>query len=166
MDNVKVGDRVQVCEAIKPKDGEVIKIIPSKNSKPSDYWNESKYSKQEIEDWSSYAEIKWDDNTVSTLNTDDLDPQDTAMEREFRNAVIAHDEQIQNKLDEACRALNEAVELSDKFGVPFHSQISFLSQGYKPESINQIFGDLDTDLIVSITQVYNEYEGWQHSQMC
>ena len=57
------------------------------------------------------------------------------MEKEFEklaNKVIG---EIRDKLDEAASKLNEAIALSEKHGVPFSTQISFLPNDYVPTTM-------------------------------
>lgn len=97
------------------------------------------------------------------------------LEQEFE-ALCASDasKQIDAKLDEARKALREAVELSEKHSIPFSAGISFLRNGYVPKSFtNSKFKELDSDLLSEITGVYDsygegtfEYGGWIHSAVC
>lgn len=92
------------------------------------------------------------------------------LEDEFAALVTAHKEEITEKLREASMALNEAVQLSEKYGIPFMSHISFLSQGYTPRSFEAKFGELEEDVVCHLTDCYpgGEYggDGWEHSAVC
>lgn len=93
-----------------------------------------------------------------------------SLEEEFTGLVKEHKSEIEDKIKEARQALSEAVKLSEKYGIPFHSGISFLSQGYTPSSFEDKFGELDTDVVSDLTDVYpgGEYggTGWEHSAVC
>ena len=96
--------------------------------------------------------------------------KDNMLEEEFTNLVSEHKAEIEAKLKEASAALDEAVKLSEQYGIPFHSRISFLSQGYTPDSFDKKFGELDSDIVSELTDVYpgGEYggTGWEHSAVC
>lgn len=49
---------------------------------------------------------------------------------------------IQEKLDLSRKYLSEAEEISEKYGIPFYSEISPLSQAYIPESFEDVFNAL------------------------
>lgn len=83
-------------------------------------------------------------------------------------------DQIDAKLDEATTALNEAIALSEKSGVPFSTHISFLGNSFVPESFNKSkFAKIDYSELSEVTGIYSEYGnelfsygGWEHSQVC
>lgn len=148
--------------------GTVETVIPPKRMRVNDYWNTSKYSETEREEMITYAVVKWDDNTTDTVDMDDLDVEDTPLEREFRlkaNEVLA---EIHRKCSEGARLLSEAVKLSEEHGIPFHPEISFLGQSYFPNSFEEKYKGVDRDLVYSITDASSEYGygGWEHSDVC
>lgn len=148
--------------------GTVETVIPPKRMRVNDYWNTSKYSDAEREEMVTYAVVKWDDNTTDTVDMDDLDVEDTPLEREFRikaNEVLS---EIHRKCSEATRLLSEAVKLSEEHGIPFRPEISFLGQSYFPNSFEEKYKGVDMDLVYSITDASSEYGygGWEHSDVC
>jgi hypothetical protein len=85
------------------------------------------------------------------------------LEEKFKEALEASGDRIREKIAEACRALEAAVAISEEYGVPFYSPISFLSQNYTPESLAEKFPDVDPwDYDIAV----NEYPGWEHSAVC
>lgn len=95
----------------------------------------------------------------------------TELEQEFKELVEDNLSKIEEKVAIAARALREAVELSEKFGVPFHSSVSFLDQPYVPSSFNQKFTQLgeekfDKMCTVGLWQIEDVGCGWQHSDVC
>lgn len=91
----------------------------------------------------------------------------TELELEFKAHWEKYEAKIQEHVDAAARALQKAVDLADKHGIPFYSSVSFLGQNYTPAVLDK-FADLDQSTIDDITGTYNEYggEGWQHSDVC
>lgn len=94
------------------------------------------------------------------------------LEKEFVDAINACENEINSQIRIAIDALNVAQQLSEKYGVPFKSEISFLEQTYTPSSFYKKFGALmgneDVDLykLASWDHYPNSYEGWEHSQVC
>lgn len=92
------------------------------------------------------------------------------LEDEFTELVTKHKQEIEAMLREASDALDEAVQLSEEYGIPFNSQISFLSQGYTPTSFKDKFDKLDHEMVCDLTGCYpgGEYggDGWEHSAVC
>jgi hypothetical protein len=66
----------------------------------------------------------------------------------------------------ASKYLQEAVDISEETGVPFDTNISFLSQSYRPGSTDERFPEVDYAFVKEVTECYNEYEGWEHSAVC
>lgn len=92
------------------------------------------------------------------------------LEKEFEAAVAAADAEMKQHLIDAREALAKAKEVSEKYGVPFSSPISNLSNGFIPRSFSEKFGELDQDFVADISGVYCEYgdyyPGWVHSAVC
>jgi hypothetical protein len=88
------------------------------------------------------------------------------LEKEFKESAEKYSRLIAAKVAQACQLLSEACAISEEHGIPFDSNISFLSQGYVPDSFATKFKGLDREIMYEVTGVYNEYEGWQHSQVC
>jgi hypothetical protein len=119
-----------------------------------------------LDEYFAHALVKFEDGSEETLRVDNLDVRDSELERAFRLAVPEAMEKIDHKIAIASKALSEACEISEKYGIPFSSYISFLSQGYKPESFEEKYGDVNGDIVSSLTDNSNEYSGWQHSAVC
>lgn len=92
--------------------------------------------------------------------------EQSELEKEFKAAAEKYSRLIDAKVAQASQLLSEACDISEEHGIPFESNISFLSQGYVPESFATKFKDLDRDIMYQVTNVYNEYEGWEHSAVC
>lgn len=167
MSNFSVGDRCQWqdFETDEVTAGTVESILPSKKHKPSDWW---KYSEVDQLDFVTYANVKWDDGTEDAVDMDDLMEEDSDLEKEFRQTASKALKLIKAKVAEAENALSEACALSEKYGVPFDTGISFLSQSYTPDSVGEKFPDVDRSFINEITGASNEYGygGWEHSAAC
>lgn len=161
----KVGDRCQWQDRDTDEltGGTVESIIPPKRMKTNNYWS---LPQAEQDEMITYATVKWDDGTADTVDMDDLDQEDSQLEREFRNTANEALPLIREKVKAASKLLDEAVELSEKYGIPFSSEISFLGQPYKPGSFEGKFSEIDSDFVDSVTGAYCEYEGWQHSDVC
>jgi len=90
------------------------------------------------------------------------------LEDKFTKLVEDHRQEIDDKIKEACAVLDEAVKLSEQYGIPFYSSISFLSQSYFPKSYEAEFGTLDHNFVCDLTNSYpSGYgPGWEHSAVC
>ena len=168
MRNFSVGDRCQWIDRDTDEvtGGTVESVIPPKVMKPNNWWS---YTKEQQEDFITYATVKWDDGTTDTVDMEDLDQEDSELEREFRlkaNEVLL---KIREKCAASAALLSEAVALSEEHGIPFNSEVSFLGQSYFPNSFKEKYkGELDSDLVYSITDASSEYGygGWEHSDVC
>ncbi len=79
--------------------------------------------------------------------------------------------QIDAHVAAASKELKKAIDLSEKHGVPFRPNISFLSNTYMPESFfKSKFAKLDNDVVCEVADVWGDYifegGGWQHSSIC
>lgn len=91
------------------------------------------------------------------------------LEKEFKKIVKTHAQEIDAKLTEASKALDEAIALSEKYGIPFYSRVSPLSQNFIPNSFETKFPDIDYSLAAEICNIYRNndwYSGWEHSSIC
>ncbi len=164
-----VGDRCQWedRDTDEVTGGTVESILPPKVEKPSDWW---RYTETEQQEFITYVTVKWDDNTTDTVDMDDLDPEDNDLEREFRTASSDILSDIQRKVKAASKLLQDAVDLSEKHGIPFSSEISFLGQSYFPTTFSDKYGELEADFVDAITGAttayYGEDAGWEHSDVC
>ncbi len=102
-----------------------------------------------------------------------------SIEEDFKAVIEAHQSEIYEAVARARAALEEATDLSDKYGIPFHSSISPLGQEYQPKSYDKLWNndawrqerdtkdDSEDDLFTQVTGDYpGEYDGWQHSAVC
>jgi hypothetical protein len=163
----KVGDRVQAYNKDgDPLDGVIVSILPPKKERTNEYWSLS--DKKRL-DMTAHATIKWDAGGETDEPVDSIDPEDSELERQFRVEAASVIKKIDKKLAIASKALDEAVELSEKHGIPFSTSVSPLSQSYFPTTFSEKFGDIETDLVDSITGASTEYPedgGWEHSAVC
>lgn len=164
----KTGDRVQFWSNTKEDTGIypgiVLEVIAPLKPFADKWWM---LPEAEQLDMHTTAVVRWDDGSPDErLEIDDLDPEDSPLDKEFRTVANKALEEINERLDAASRALSEAVALSEKYGVAFHSEISFLSQGYLPVSHKKKFDGVSREVMDSITGCSNEYEGWKHSAVC
>lgn len=166
----QVGDRCQWEDRDNDEvtGGTVESIIPPKRMKTNDWWNTTKYSEVEREEMVTYAVVKWDDNTSDTVDMDDLDLEDSELEREFRGKASEVLSEIYRKVSAASKLLTEAVKLSEEHGIPFNSEVSFLGQSYFPASFSEKYGDVNSDIVYAITEASSEHgdSGWEHSDVC
>lgn len=167
MRNFSVGDRCQWedRDTSEVTGGTVESVTPPKVMKPNNWWS---YTEEQQKDFITYATVKWDDSTTDTVDMEDLDPEDSELEREFRlkaNDVLT---QIREKCAASAKLLGEAVALSEKHGIPFNSEVSFLGQSYFPNSFKDKYDGVDSDLVYAITDASSEYGygGWEHSDVC
>lgn len=99
------------------------------------------------------------------------------IEQEFKALVDKHQDDINTWLGVARKALGEAVKISQETGVPFYTNISFISQSYRPLKYDEFqdrFKDglnaaeeYEDDLFSKVAGEYpGEFTGWQHSAVC
>jgi hypothetical protein len=120
-------------------------------------------SKEDREAMTVHANVIWDDGTKDKVDIYCLENEDSELERQFRVLNNTASIEIESKLDEARKALRDATDISEKYGVPFGTSISFIYNEYIPNSFNK--GDLDQEFINSVTDTYNEFDcaGWRYS---
>lgn len=91
------------------------------------------------------------------------------LEKEFEKQFNLVHGKIQENLREASRLIDEAVALSDKYGIPFRPKVRHpFRMSYLPESMNELFPNIDHEFVTELTGAhgYWEYGGWQTSQTC
>lgn len=92
------------------------------------------------------------------------------MEKEFEKIAKKALEEINIKLNEACEKLSEAIDISEKYGIPFNSGISFLTNSYVPTTIKAMHPNVSDDFLSETTGIYDDYAfdgtGWYHSDVC
>lgn len=162
---VKVGARVQKNEDVaEPMGGVITAHEPAKRPREREYW---KFSKEEQADMEDHWVITWDDGTTSLETYPQL--EDNELERQFRKAADEALVKIQKLVAKAAKALDEAEEIAEKYGIPFSSSVSPLSQSYYPTTTSELYPDLDREFIDNVAGTYHsDYgeEGWQHSAVC
>ncbi len=167
----KTGDKVQLIKLTASldldyiKDGEILAIEPAKIKRDNyTYWKLSLDEKIKMED---FANVKWDDGSIYSVSVQDIEKQDSDLERQFRLQSIKTLKEIHKALEQADEALSKAEELSEKHGIPFYSSVSRLRQGYTPSTIQSLYAGISNEFVRTYSGVYNDYdEGWEHSQIC
>lgn len=153
----KVGDRVKELD----EDGDVqgIGVI------------EELHSREDDGIMHDFANVLWNGaSQVEEVRVEFLEQEgeEDELEAEFKKVVEAHQSKIDEQLAIAAKAIAKAEKISEKYGIPFYSGVSPLSQPYYPSSFSTKFGGLDSGFVSDITGTYNEYdsEGWRHSSVC
>ncbi len=167
----KVDERVQWSDWVEKEEviytGTITALVTATREKRSYGYGYSSYNrKSETEEFVEKVVVKWDDGEEETLEAYQVDPEDNEMERLFRNSIKVTTTRIDEKLALASKYLREAVEISEETGIPFSTGISFLSQAYVPRSFEGKFPDVNRELMSSLCEVHNDYDGWQHSAVC
>lgn len=85
-----------------------------------------------------------------------------SLENKFDEAVKKAQKKIDQCIKKAEEALSEAEKVSEEYGVPFYASVSPIYQQYTPMSYREKWGDLDPEY----TEVFENYAGWQHSDVC
>lgn len=94
---------------------------------------------------------------------------ESELEQEFRKLVDNKFNLINAKLNQANQLIDEAISISEEYGIPFSSSLSQVGQSYYPNSFRKKFPDLDIDFVSEVTGSYHndpEYGGWEHSAVC
>jgi hypothetical protein len=84
---------------------------------------------------------------------DDKTEEELKLEDEFKALADKFDDEVGIQLEIAEKAIKEAVKISEKYGIPFHAQVSPLSQTYTPASFEEKFGDLDREFVSDVLSV-------------
>lgn len=116
------------------------------------------------------------------------------VEEKFKAEVAAFKEAVQKMqmemvphLETAQKELEAAVKVAEKYSLPFHFPISFLSQSYTPRSFEKKWGKVyakisdicedydeekhskvvDDEVLDLMEEVFpGEHSGWDHSMVC
>ncbi len=90
------------------------------------------------------------------------------LEAEFTAACEKHMVEIDKQIEIASKALQKAEKLAEKYGIPFHSHITPISQSYAPSSFYEKFNGLDSEFVYDLTSacVDDGCQGWEHSSIC
>ncbi|HVI42688.1 MAG TPA: hypothetical protein VM577_18745 [Anaerovoracaceae bacterium] len=106
-----------------------------------------------------------EDEKESELSEEDQ----AALEAKFKKAYDKAVAKIEEQIEIASEAISKAEEISEKYGIPFHSSITPLSQSYRPASFSEKWAGLE-DSLDDLTdgELYGvpDYEGWEHSAVC
>lgn len=96
--------------------------------------------------------------------------ENSELEAEFKALCDAHMSEINEQIDVARVAIRKAVELSEKYGIPFSSDITPLGMSYCPDSYYGKFDELDKGFVSEVAgaSLWNMYggSGWEHSDVC
>jgi hypothetical protein len=96
----------------------------------------------------------------------EVDKVSRLLQEEFEYQYKEAYEKIKIKMAEAAIALDEAVRISEEYGVPFYADVSIIGQSYKPKSFDDKFPSIDYDFVEDVTGTSANYVGWQTSQIC
>lgn len=94
------------------------------------------------------------------------------LEKEFQVLHDAFGKEIESKVEQFQKLMAEAVELSDRYGIPFACTLTPSMRGwYVPDSFSERFASLDKEMVSELTDVSEyklgrSYGGWQHSNIC
>lgn len=117
--------------------------------------------------------VEWQDGNCSSVNPAVIEAvplSDGKLEKEFEDLATSVGLEIQDKITQAEKLLNEACALADEHGIPFFTSVSLLGQPYVPEKFETKWCDLDRDFVTDLTEVMSNdlgsAYGWQTSQVC
>jgi hypothetical protein len=114
------------------------------------------------------VEVQWDNiNTINCVPKNSIRPEAecSELEKEFISLIDTHYSIIVDKIREADKLLTEAIELSEKHGMPVPAPI-LDQEAYIPNSFFTKFAELDLSLVRKLCKVYvssDTYYGWQNS---
>ena len=93
------------------------------------------------------------------------------LEKEFETLYKTFGKEIAAKIQQAEKLMNEAIEIADKYGIPFEVD-SFSNQRgwYVPETYADRFEKLDKDFVMELTDISSyrlgRANGWSYSSIC
>lgn len=104
------------------------------------------------------------DRAMSLCSISDV----SELEKEFIETRKKIEPLIEAKLEEAQKCINEAVKLSDEYGVPFNTCFTGVPNEYIPHSFKKYQIDIDSWEEQERWNIYPSYDefyrtGWQHS---
>lgn len=85
--------------------------------------------------------------------------------KKFRRSFKKANKEIKQHLEKASAELQKAMKISEQYGIPFYSNISFLRQNFKPKTFGEKWNKLDDEFLEQVIEL-PEYEGWQYSRVC
>lgn len=164
MTEYEVGDRVQrIDDSDEISEGTITELLFEQRGLFSfDIHN------KEYENVLTKVKVKWDLGEEEIVARYSISFLDSELEREFRNTASQTLSLIQEKVNDAVLALTKAIAISEQYGIPFSSNVSFITQCYVPGSLKSLHPDINRELVNSITDSYtdSEYAGWEHSAVC
>jgi len=107
---------------------------------------------------------------MSNQDQDDSDvpAEETALEKQYREACEKHMPEIERLVAEARAKLAEACNLADEHGILFYSNgISGVGQKYSPSKFEDLYDGISNDFLEALNGTYKpEYggSGWEFSQ--
>ena len=171
--NWQIGDRVQKSDWNSGTEvittGAITDVVT--DTKTREQYSGYGYQKKTVtETYIKTISIKWDDGTESLNVTPwSAQPEDSALEREFRIKCREVDALIQEKLAIADKAIDEAIAIAEEHGIPFNASVSQLSQSYRTRSFPSKWKGVSEAFADEITDSYSDgggYYGWVHSAVC
>jgi len=94
---------------------------------------------------------------------------DLTLEQQFEKLQKETEAKIKEHMKAALAAVNAAVKLSEKTGIPFYGTVSHLGQNYTPNSFDSKWGELSEDKIHELNDKFGGVKdggGWAHSDVC
>jgi len=94
------------------------------------------------------------------------------LEKEFEQTFNQVNPQIQEKMKQAAKLIEEACAISDLHGIPFRPKVGTpFKMSYIPRSLKEKWKDIlesdyGSDFVCDLTGAYGDYGGWQQSQVC
>lgn len=90
------------------------------------------------------------------------------LELEFIIAAKKANELIRKKIEEASKKLQEAIQISEQYGIPFDSEVSPLSNTYTPRSFEDKYGSINKEIMYlnDFASGSSYSSGWEHSAVC
>lgn len=119
------------------------------------------------------AIVSWDDGQICNVKYSKLKmvPNHSGdLEKEFMEISDKIGNEIKSRINEANKALNEALKLAEDHGLPFYSDIIQVGSCYVPNSYHSKWDKLNPEFVSDITEVLSgdlKYtRGWSTSEVC
>lgn len=106
-------------------------------------------------------------NDEDDIDEDEGEEDLSDLQKEFIAAQEKAYDEIALQMKIAGDAIEKAMDISEKYAIPFDAAYSPLNNIYTPDSYQYKFGDLDPDWVGGFIFL-GEYPGagWQHSDVC
>lgn len=93
------------------------------------------------------------------------------LEKEFNTLFNSFGQEIEDKVQQAEKLMNEAIEIADRYGIPFSANMFSSMRGwYVPETFADRFSALDKEMVMELTDIstyrLGRANGWQYSNIC